>query len=54
MAFNAFAGVTLSGDRKTVIIDGLTNPPFVPRRIDAAVIDPRDEDRRLQGVEKDP
>ena len=50
MAFNAFNGVALSADEAELAVSGHTNEPFAATRIEAAIVDTADEDRRLQGV----
>lgn len=48
MAFNAFEKLTLSEDGETVFLGGKTELPFKAARIEAAIIDASDQNRRLQ------
>jgi len=54
MAFNAFTAVKLSDDGKTVLVKGKSTEDYDAQRIEVAVIDVNDEDRRLQGPADDP
>ena len=52
MSFNAFESV--SADETTVTVTGHTNKLSTPTHIDVAVVAADDDDRRLQGVARNP
>jgi hypothetical protein len=54
MSLNAFDGVTVTDDGKTVFVDGHSNPPFEADEIDVVIIAVADEDKRLKGKVANP